>query len=290
MRLCFDATRFGSGLKEAVQFSAEQKFSAFEFSFGKFDVSKKAARKLEKAELDYLKGVHEDCLKHDISISCIRLNPLLKLSDKKSVSEFTLLSDKLFKVAAELGCKRLLFYMDAEAQPDWLENAEKFLLELANTAKASNVSLILSLSTPEEYRGKSLKFWRPIELDELRHLLAGVPDLQLSFSVADFVWQGIDYLKIVSRLVSAIAHVEAQDVQVNRQIISENGIFGPLWWRYMTVGKGQVDWGQFVEALKLYDYQGDLSITFNDEFSDNEQGLWEALEASKKILLPLVKY
>jgi sugar phosphate isomerase/epimerase len=291
MRLCFDATRFGSGLQEAVQFAAEQNLSAFDFSFGKFEVSKKAARKLDKTELDYLKGVHEQCQKQGISISCLRLNALLKISEKKSVSEFSSMCDKLVKVSAELACKQILFYMEAEADPDWLEQAEKILTNLVGAAKENNVSLVLSLSTPETFRGRSLKFWRPLELDELRHLLAGVPDLSLSFSVADCAWQGIDYLKILPGLVPAIAHVEAQDVQVNRQIISENGIFGPLWWRYMTVGKGQVDWGQFVEALKLYDYQGDLSISFNDEFaSENEQGLWEALEMSKKLLLPLVKY
>lgn len=291
MRLCFDATRFGSGLQESVAFAAEKNLTACEFSFNPFDVSQKESRTLSASEKEYLKSTAELCRAKHVDISCLRLNFLLKVSDRKSLAEFKSLVLKLSRVAEALACTKLIFYVECESYKGWLGDLEKLVNTIIPGLKDRGISLLLSLSTPEAFRGRSLKSWRPVEPDELRELLAGAPGLALSFSVADFVWQGLDYLKILPGLVPAIEHVDAQDIQVNRQIIAENGLFGPLWWRYMSPGKGQVDWGQFVEALKLYDYAGDISIQFNDEFaSDNEQGLQEALESAVKLLAPLVKY
>ncbi|MBX9722553.1 MAG: TIM barrel protein [Candidatus Obscuribacterales bacterium] len=291
MRLCFDATRFGSGLLEAVQLAADKKLSACEFAFDKFDEQAKGAWQLGADEKDYLHSVLETAKQNDVEIACLKLRLLLKVSDKKSVKEFKSSLDKLAKVAAALDCKKILFYMAAEPQDGWLLQAEEALLPIVAAMKKKGIGLLLSLATPESFQGKSLRVWRPIEPQEWRDLLAGIPDLELSFSVADCAWQGIDYLRIISGLSKAIGHVEAQDVQLNRQIISENGVFGPLYWQYMTVGKGQVDWAQFIEALKLYEYDGCLSIQFNDDFaSGDDQGLADALDGSIKVLAPLVKY
>jgi sugar phosphate isomerase/epimerase len=290
MRLCFDATRFGYGLHESVELAVQKKLSACEFSFEKFD-SEKGSKQLSADEVDYLKSVAELSRSNDIEIACLKLKTLLKISDKKSLKEFKSHIDKLSKVAKLISCKRLLFYMEAESSENWLEQVEAALNPIVENLRKDGLTLVLSLSTPAEFLGKSLRQWRPLEPQEWRDLLAGVPGLGLSFSVADCAWQGIDYLRMISTMASAIEHVEAQDIQVNRQIIADNGLFGPLWWRYMAVGKGQIDWAQFIEALKLYEYSGNLSIHFNDEnAAENEQWLWESLDTSIKVLAPLVKY
>ena len=290
MRLCYDATRFGSGLQEAVELAADRGLSACEYSFESFETGK-SAKKLSADETEHLKSVAELAKLKDIEISCLRLNMQLVASDKKNARAFAAMIDKLAAVADTLNCKRIIFYALAEADEDWLDNLESTLNPIVEKLSKSGIRLLMSTGTPANCRGRSLKFWRPVEPQEWRDLLARIPELSLSFSVADCVWQGIDYLRILPNLVKAIDHVEAQDVEVIRQIISDNGYFGPLFWRYKTVSKGQVDWGQFVEALKLYDYNGSLSIQFNDEFaSENEQGLWDAFESSTKLLAPLVKY
>ncbi|MBX9688790.1 MAG: TIM barrel protein [Candidatus Obscuribacterales bacterium] len=291
MRLCFDATRFGSGLQEAVELAAAKNLQACEFSFASFDVGEKSQADLDSAETAYLKSVAEICKNHDVEISCLRLNSVLHAKERKSLKEFKAMLDKLSKVASLLGCSKIVFYLEAGAESDWLLSVEKLLNPIVEKLKKSGLSLLLSSGTPEIYRAKSLRGWRPLEPQEWRDLLAGVPGLGLSFAVADSAWQGIEYLRMLAVLAPALEHVEAQDVQVNRQIISENGLFGPLWWRYMTVGKGQIDWAQFVEALKLHEYRGSLSIQFQDDFSsENELCLFEALDTSLKVLAPLVKY
>jgi sugar phosphate isomerase/epimerase len=290
MRLCFDATRFGSGLQEAVSLAVEKQLGACEFCFEKFDTAEEGGRGLSAAEKGYLNSVAEFSRDNNIEIAALKLKTILKVSDRNSLRDFKAMIGKLAAVAGLLSCKRLLFYLQGEPSADWLTRVETALNPVVAGLKKKGLTLVLSLSTPSAYLSRSLRSWRAIEPDEWRALLAGIPGLGLSFSVADCAWQGIDYLRILSSLAPAIEHVEAQDVQVNRQIIAENGLFGPLWWRYMTVGKGQIDWAQFVEALKLYDYAGSLSIHFEDEFASEGEGLFEALETSIKVLAPLVKY
>ena len=129
-----------------------------------------------------------------------------------------------------------------------------------------------------------------MEPQDWRDLVAACPGLSLSFSPADCVWLGIDYLRILSGLAAVIDHVEAHDVEINRDLLVDSGMFGPLWWRYRVPGKGQVDWGQLIEALKLYDFQGSISIHLDDEFvASDEEELENALDGGLKKLAPLVR-
>jgi len=152
------------------------------------------------------------------------------------------------------------------------------------------VEPLLRLSTPLEFRGQSLKGWRSMEPQDWRDLLSGCPGLSLSFSPGDCVWLGIDYLRILSGLASAIEHVEAHDVEINRDLLTDSGMYGPLWWRYRMPGKGQVDWGQLIEALKLYDFKGTFSVHLDDEFvAADAEDLEHALDAALKRIAPLMR-
>jgi sugar phosphate isomerase/epimerase len=72
-------------------------------------------------------------------------------------------------------------------------------------------------------------------------------------------------------------------------MLSDSGMYGPLWWRYRTPGKGQVDWSQLIEALKLYGFEGYFSIHLDDEFvNDDQESLETALDEAVKLFAPLV--
>lgn len=291
MQLCFDATRFGFGLAEAVEMAAAKGLPAIEFTFEPFSVTTAASRKLSLAENDYLNQVAQTGARLAVSVAALRLNYLLDLTDKSSVKQFKGMVDKLSAVANVLECPRILFYLEAESSNGLGTLAEEQLAPIAEHLAAKNVHLVLSLATPPCYQGLSLKHWRGLSPDEWRDLLTHVPDLSLAFSAADCAWQGIDYLKVLSGLVQGIDYVEALDVEVNRGLLSDSGLFGPLWWRYKTPSKGQIDWRQLVEALKLYDFQGTISIHLEDEFvAQDPFELSEALDSSTRLLAPLLKY
>lgn len=290
MQLCFDATRFGFGLEEAVEFAAAKELNAVEFTFQPFDTTAKTA-KLDEQEKLYLAGVAAKAKAHAIEISCIRLDSLVDATDKREVKQFQQVMQKLALVANAVGCSRLSFSLKSGADIQWIEAASEGIAPVVQKLAAQDIKLLVSLSTPRVNRGRTLRQWHPMEPQQWRDLIAHCPGLALSFSAADCAWQHIDYLAVLPGIVAAVEHVEANDVEINRALLVDSGLFGPLWWRYRRPGKGQIDWGQFIEALKLYDYKGTLSIHLDDEFIDgSSENLEESLDESVKFLAPLVKY
>lgn len=290
MQLCFDATRFSLGLREAVELAVAKSVPAVEYTFDAFDTTAKTV-KLSKDEQQYLGDVAAFCKSNEVQIACIKLRSMLDTSDKTAVKQFQQMMQKLALVAKELDCSRIAFSLKPLSEPGWIDAACRAIAPVCEKFDKQGIKLVLSLSTPYDYRGLTLKQWRPLEPQECRDLIAGCEGLGLGFSAADCAWQNIDYLQLLPGLVAAIEHVEANDVEINRAMLVDSGLFGPLWWRYRRPGKGQVDWRQLIEALKLYDYKGCLSIHLDDEFIDDSNGdLEDSLDESLKLLKPLVKY
>ena len=288
MQLCFDATNFGMGLDEAVKYAAEKGLPAVEFAFEAFEVTAKTA-KLSEQESEYLQGVRSQCARTGTRVACLRLNYVLDAADKKAVKNFQLMMRKMGALAAAVGCERVAFALRPSNDADRIETASAAINPVLKDLDNLRIKLLLSLSTPLENRGMSLRGWRPLEPQEWRDLIANCPGLSLSFSAADCAWQNINYLQILPGLVQAVEHVEANDVEINRELLQDSGLFGPLWWRYRKPGKGTIDWRQLIEALKMYDYQGVLSVRFDDEFLDTANGaLEETLEESVKFFTPLL--
>ena len=304
MRLCFDATRFGNGLDGAINLAANKGIEAIEYTFAPFAVranknGKSASTKsndLNTKELDFLKQIKESSLLNNISFACLNIDHCVVFDDKTRDKEkqndknFSKMLSKMVTVAKTIGCPKLSVSIQPGHNGNWLNDAEKQINLWQDELNSQGISLLLRLSTPKENRNKSLKQWLAMEPQDWRDLIAACPGLSLSFSPADCVWLGIDYLKLLSGIVSGIDHIEAHDIEISRTMLADSGMYGPLWWRYRIPGKGSVDWTQFIEALKLYGYEGTLSIHLDDEFvADDWESLEDALDNSIKLLSPLVK-
>jgi sugar phosphate isomerase/epimerase len=291
MLLCFDATRFNTGLDGAIELAAAKGMGAIEYSLPPFDRQSKSKKGLDKAEresLNQIKKLSEDL---GVKIACLNLDYCLYPLDKKSAKSFQEMMSNVAQVASHLGCNKISMLIAPGAEDTWLDATSDHLLQLQKTISKNGVKLLLRMATAPQNRGRSLKGWSAMEPQDWRDLLA-LPDMgiALSFSPADCVWLGIDYLKILSGLASGIEHIEAHDIEISRSLLNDSGMYGPLWWRYRIPGKGQVDWTQMIEALKLYDFQGTLSIHLDDEFVPNDpDSLDEALDSSIKFLAPLVR-
>jgi sugar phosphate isomerase/epimerase len=288
MRLCFDATRFGCGLDGAVEIASQAGLNAVEYSFAPFSTTGKGAIKLDAKEQRHLEALKKRSA--NVQISCLNLDYLIEPQDKKSLKNAAGMLKKLMLVASAAGCANVTFSVLPTADDQWQSALHGLLNDCQEISRTSGVRLILRLSTALENRGKSLKYWRALEPQDWRDLISEVPNLGLSFSPADCLWLGIDYLKILSGVIKAVEHVEAHDVEINRELLADSGLYGPLWWRYRTPGKGQVDWPQFLELLKLYDYQGALSIHLDDEFIGvDSESLQTTLRSTIDFMSPLVK-
>jgi len=289
MRLCFDATRFGSGLDGAIELASSRGLSAVEYSFAPFATGK-AAKGLDASEKKSLREVAKLSREKGVDFACLSLDYCVDAADKKSVKQFQAMMTKLAQVGEVLDCSRIAFNLLPGDGEEWLQSAEQCLNAVGDGLDKHGAKPLLRLSTPRQFRGVSLKRWRAMEPQDWRNLVSSCPSLSLSFSPADCVWLGIDYLRVLSGVASAIDHVEAIDIEINRDLLVDSGMYGPLWWRYRIPGKGQVDWGQFIEALKLYEFSGTISIDIDDEFVDSDQfELENALDASISKLAPLVR-
>lgn len=291
MQLCFDATRFGTGLDGAIELAAAKGIGAIEYSFAPFSLQ-------EDEDSDSSAGKDNAVLKHikqlsidkNVVIACLNLDYCLTGTDKSADKNFSKMLNKIIKLAKKVGCKKIGINIKTSPDDNWLQSAEGKLTDLKANLEKHGIGLLLRLSTAKEFRNKSLKHWIATEPQDWRDLMAGCPGLALSFSPADCVWLGIDYLKILSGIVSGIEHIEAHDIEISRTMLSDSGMYGPLWWRYRLPGKGQVDWSQLIEALKLYGFAGYFSIHLDDEFVyDDYQSLEDALDNSINFLAPLIR-
>lgn len=291
MKLCFDATKFGAGLKESVELAHEKGIPSLEFSFSPFSVTSKNALEVNKKEKTYLESLKKLGEDKGVEIASINLEYVHQPGNKKSFQKFTGMLSKLVKVADCLDCKRIGFHLEPGADEEWKTAFEQEYKEIQELMQPHVIKPVLRLSSPESKRGLSLKKWRAMEPQDWRDLLSSCEGLALSFSPGDCLWLGIDYLAILADFAPVIENIEGSDVEINRDMLKDSGMYGPLWWRYRLVGKGKVDWQQLIELLKLYGFAGTFSLRFDDEFIDGDtKQLEEALDHSIAKIAPLIKH
>ncbi len=290
MQLCFDATRFGFGLEDAIELAAEKGLPSLVYTFQAFSASSRDSKRLADSERSYLESVRSLLNERRVEIACLQLEYCLQVEARKSVSHFQAMVSKLAQVASVLGAPRLGFSLASGYGSQWQAQVATALAPAIESCQRHGVKMLLRSGTPAEFMGSSLARWTPIAPQSWRDILSSTPGLMLSFSPADCIWQGLDYLRILPQLLPAVDHVEGNDVEVNRELLADSGLFGPLWWRYRIAGKGQLDWRQLVEALKLYDYRGSFCIQLDDEFvADCPLELCQALDNGLELLRPLTK-
>ena len=85
-------------------------------------------------------------------------------------------------------------------------------------------------------------------------------------------------------------HVKDSKVRLDgrNSILSSHLNFGDprRGWDFVSPGRGDVDWDQVMRALNRINYQGPLTIEWEDSGMDREWGAQEALEMVKKQSFP----
>ena len=116
----------------------------------------------------------------------------------------------------------------------------------------------------------------------------------LNFDPSHLFWLGIDHERAAREYASRIFHAHAKDTEVLPEGRYRHGI---LWkqlqadpwksgsWRYRMPGKGQIDWGSFIETLREAGYDGALSIEHEDpEYEGGEERVKEGLKLGREHL------
>ncbi len=114
------------------------------------------------------------------------------------------------------------------------------------------------------------------------------PTLGFNFDPSHLVWQGIDPCLFLEDFIDKVYHVHAKDVVVN--LNGRNGILGShiafgsprRGWNFVSLGHGDVDFDRINRILNYGNYQGPVSVEWEDSGMDRVYGATEALEYIRK--------
>lgn len=128
--------------------------------------------------------------------------------------------------------------------------------------------------------------YSPETLLRLRSL-AG-PSLGCNFDPSHLFWQGIDPLAAVRVLGDAIFHVHAKDTQMYPANLPRTGVLDTKpytdernrGWIFRTCGYGHGAewWKEFLSTLRMFGYDGVLSIEHEDSLMSPDEGLTKAAQ------------
>jgi len=111
-----------------------------------------------------------------------------------------------------------------------------------------------------------------------------------NYDPSHFAYQGVDYVDFIYEFCDRIFHVHMKDVYWS-DIPGEVGVFGGhttfgdprRYWNFRSLGRGKVKFEEIIRALNSVEYDGPLSVEWEDSAMDREQGAAEACRFVKTI-------
>jgi len=111
------------------------------------------------------------------------------------------------------------------------------------------------------------------------------PAFGFNYDPSHFVYQGVDYVEFIYRFCERIFHVHIKDSKYS-EVPTEAGVFGghlefgnrKRYWDFVSPGRGDVNFEEIIRALNRINYQGPLSVEWEDSGMDREHGAVEACE------------
>ncbi|HEY5586802.1 MAG TPA: sugar phosphate isomerase/epimerase [Ruminiclostridium sp.] len=115
------------------------------------------------------------------------------------------------------------------------------------------------------------------------------PTLGLNFDPSHLIWQGVNPTIFLQDFIDRVYHVHMKDTAVNldgrSSILGSHLTFGDMrrGWNFVSLGHGDVDFDKIIRVLNSANYQGPLSVEWEDSGMDRVFGATEACEFVKKI-------
>lgn len=121
------------------------------------------------------------------------------------------------------------------------------------------------------------------------------PSVGCNFDPSHLFWQGIDPIAAVRILGDAIFHVHAKDTQFYPANLPRTGVLDTKpytdernrGWIFRTCGYGHGAewWKEFASTLRMFGYDGVLSIEHEDSLLSAEEGLTRAVQFLNEIVI-----
>lgn len=109
------------------------------------------------------------------------------------------------------------------------------------------------------------------------------PAFGFNYDPSHFGYQGVDYVDFIYRFSDRIFHVHMKDVYW-KEHPGPVGVFGGhvsfgdrrRYWDFRSPGRGYIQFEEIIRALNTIQYQGPLSVEWEDSAMDREAGAEEA--------------
>lgn len=123
--------------------------------------------------------------------------------------------------------------------------------------------------------------------------LNGHPAFCFNYDPSHFGYQGVDYVQFIREFGDRIVHVHMKDVWWSDKP-TRAGVFGghsdfghvDRYWDFRSLGRGSIDFEEIIRALNRVNYQGPLSVEWEDSGMDREHGAAEACEFVRRVDFP----
>ena len=120
--------------------------------------------------------------------------------------------------------------------------------------------------------------------------LGNHPRFGFNFDPSHLGYQGVDYLAFLREFGERVFNVHVKDVHWSSSL-TEIGVFGGhtdfgtdgRFWDFRSPGRGNVDFEGIIRQLNHADYQGPLTVEWEDPMMDREHGATEAAAFVKRL-------
>ncbi|GBU07695.1 AP endonuclease [Bacteroidales bacterium] len=116
------------------------------------------------------------------------------------------------------------------------------------------------------------------------------PAFGFNYDPSHLAYQGVDYVDFIYEFSDRIFHVHMKDVSWS-DTPKQIGVFGGhssfgdhrRFWNFRSMGRGRVNFEEIIRALNAINYQGPLSVEWEDSGMDREHGAKESCAFVKNI-------
>ena len=152
----------------------------------------------------------------------------------------------------------------------------------------------------DSYQSKGIKFALEVHPTEIAFDISSTqtllealdfnPTFGFNYDPSHMGYQGVDYVAFIEAFADRIFHVHMKDVWWS-DVPTRGGVFGghlpfghrDRFWDFRSMGRGKINFEEIIRALNSINYQGPLSVEWEDNGMDREHGAAESLQFVKKI-------
>ena len=239
----------------------------------------------------------EEVASHGLSISGLGYYPNPMHPDREVREAAIAHQELVISAAAKMGVPFFNTFMGGDASKhvdaNW-ETALQIWPEIVAHAKDNGVKITIEncpmIFSHDEWPGGHNIAWSPYVWRRIIEQWGGT--IGLNYDPSHLVWLMIDQERFIREFGPHILHVQAKDVQIDRDGLYERGTLssGIGWQIPRLPGLGEANWARIFAALWRAGYDGDVIIEHEDrDFEGSDELVKRGFLLARDILRPFIK-